>query len=288
MDQPRGRIMRLLAVAVAVLVLTAAYVATLSRFRVSEQPGEQYFGAAEAVEPAGAVYFEPVGVDAFNDALQLRAYLTPNVAAANNAHAAADRDLTLLVSHDKTVEELKLVAGDHIATATFEVDLNEGSVTHYPFDSYVARLTAQLMEGKSPARLPVRVTMWEGLLGYSLHTTTEPAPDPDDVQLTITIARSGAFALFAICAYGAMVLLACSALVICMLTFAGVRPAETGLMGSLAALAFALPALRDALPGSPPLGVDADMWVFLWAELAVVLSLGLVVFKWARAGPSAR
>jgi len=73
-----------------------------------------------------------------------------------------------------------------------------------------------------------------------------------------------------------------------MLTFAGVRPAETGLMGSLAALAFALPALRDALPGSPPLGVDADMWVFLWAELAVVLSLGLVVFKWARAGPSAR
>jgi hypothetical protein len=126
MDQPRGRIMRLLAVAVAVLVLTAAYVATLSRFRVSEQPGEQYFGAAEAVEPAGAVYFEPVGVDAFNDALQLRAYLTPNVAAANNAHAAADRDLTLLVSHDKTVEELKLAAGDHIATATFELDLNEG------------------------------------------------------------------------------------------------------------------------------------------------------------------
>jgi hypothetical protein len=82
-----------------------------------------------------------------------------------------------------------------------------------------------------------------------------------------------------------MVLLACSALVICLLTFANVRPAETGLIGSLAAMAFALPALRDALPGSPPLGVAADMWVFLWAELAVVLSLGLVVFKWARAGP---
>jgi Domain of unknown function (DUF4436) len=43
--------------------------------------------------------------------------------------------------------------------------------------------------------------------------------------------------------------------------------------------------LRNALPGSPPLGVAADMWVFLWAELATVLALALVVFKWAKAGP---
>ena len=45
-------------------------------------------------------------------------------------------------------------------------------------------------------------------------------------------------------------------------------PTETTLIGSLAAIAFALPVLRNALPGSPPLGVEADMWVFLWAELA--------------------
>ena len=73
--------------------------------------------------------------------------------------------------------------------------------------------------------------MWEGLLGYTLHTTSEAADNPNDVQLKIEIARSGAFALFAICAYGAMVLLACSALVMCFLTFAEVRPAETGLIG---------------------------------------------------------
>jgi hypothetical protein len=69
------------------------------------------------------------------------------------------------------------------------------------------------------------------------------------------------------------------------LTFTDVRPAETGLIGSLAAIAFALPVLRNALPGSPPLGIQADMWVFLWAELAAVLALALVVFKWAKAGP---
>jgi hypothetical protein len=50
-------------------------------------------------------------------------------------------------------------------------------------------------------------------------------------------------------------------------------------------MAFALPVLRNALPDSPPLGVEADIWVFLWAELVVVLALALLVFKWAKAGP---
>ncbi len=50
----------------------------------------------------------------------------------------------------------------------------------------------------------------------------------------------------------------------------------------MAAVAFALPVLRNALPGAPPLGVRLDMFVFLWAELAAVIALGLLVFSWAR------
>src|ERR1700744_5350936 len=103
-------------------------------------------------------------------------------------------------------------------------------------------------------------------------------------QLTTVIARSGAFALFALCAYGAMVVLGCCALAIGVLTFADVRRPEATLVGALAAIAFALPVLRNALPGSPPLGVAADMWGVLWAALATVLALALVVFKWAKAG----
>jgi Domain of unknown function (DUF4436) len=47
----------------------------------------------------------------------------------------------------------------------------------------------------------------------------------------------------------------------------------------------ALPVLRNALPGAPPLGVRADMFVFLWTELAAVIALGFVVFSWARTSP---
>jgi hypothetical protein len=283
--QPRGRNMRLLALGSVLIALTAGYAVMVRQFDVTELPLERHFGATDKVVPAGEIYIEPLSIDALNDAMQVRAYVSPGISESKSDKTASDHDLTLLVSHDSTVEEIKLAAGDHTASSSFEVDLNEGSVTHYPFDSYVARLGIELRDGKSSLRLPARITMWEGALGYNLHTTGRPGPDPDDTQLTTIVARNGAFALFALCAYGAMLVLGCCAIVVGALTFIDVRPAETSLIGSLAAIAFALPVLRNSLPGSPPLGVAADMWVFLWAELATVLALALVVFKWAKAGP---
>ncbi len=82
-----------------------------------------------------------------------------------------------------------------------------------------------------------------------------------------------------------MIVLGSCALVVGILTFTEVRRPEATLIGALAAIAFALPVLRNALPGAPPLGVEADLWVFLWAEIAAVLALALLVFKWAKAGP---
>ena len=276
--------MRLLALGAALIALTAGYVVMVRQFDVTELPLERHFGATDKVVPAGEVYIEPLTIDALNDAMQVRAYLSPSISESKSAKIASDHDLTLLVSHDSTVEEIKLATGDHIASSTFEVDLNEGNVTHYPLDSYVTRLSVQLLDGKSSLRLPARITMWEGELGYTLHTTGRPGPEPDDIQLTTKVERNGAFALFALCAYGAMLVLAGCALTIGILTFADVCRPEATLIGALAAIAFALPVLRNAMPGSPPLGVSADMWVFLWTELAVVLALVLIIFKWARSG----
>ena len=109
--------------------LTAGYLLVLRSFNVSELPSERHFGAADPAQPAGEVYLGPIGIDAVNDAMQMRAYLMPSMSESKNARIGSDRDLTLLVTHDKTVEEVKLAAGDHLATSTFEVDLNEGSVT---------------------------------------------------------------------------------------------------------------------------------------------------------------
>jgi len=172
--QLRSRKMRLLALGLFLLGLTAGYLQMLRHFGVSALPRERHFVSAGPVKPAAEVYLEPIGIDAPNQAMQMRAYLSPSISGSKNAPTASDRDLTLLVTHDETVEEVKLSAADHLATSTFEVDLNEGSVTHYPLDAYRVRFDVQLLEGRSSLRLPVSVTMWEGVLGYNLHTTSHP------------------------------------------------------------------------------------------------------------------
>ena len=283
-EQRRSRKIRLLIVGALLIALTISYLIILHNMRVSEQPVERMFGASDS-GAAAEVYLEPLSIDAANEGMQVRAYLSPNLSNGKNARAGADRDLTLLITHDQTVEEIKLAAGAHMASSTFEVDLNDGSVIHYPFDSFVARLDVQLMEGKASLNLPARITVWEGVLGYNLHATSQPGANPNDVRLAIAVSRGGAIVLLALCAYGVMLVLGFCAVVMGVLTFINVRPPETGLIGSLAAFAFALPVLRGILPGSPPLGVAADMWVFLWAEMVNVVALALVVFKWAHAGP---
>ena len=64
------------------------------------------------------------------------------------------------------------------------------------------------------------------------------------------------------------------------------RPAciEVTLVGALGAMIFALPAVRNALPGAPPLGVRADILIFFWAELGAIIALCLFITAWARQG----
>jgi hypothetical protein len=183
-----NRNVRLLALVILLFWVMASYVLVLRHFEVFKLPGERYFGAIDPIQPAGEDNLEPIEIDALSDAMQMRAYQSPSVSA--SANTGSDRDLTLLVTHDKTVEEVKLAAAGHLATSTFEVDLNDGSVIHYPLDAYRAAFRVRLLDIKSSLRFPVRITVWEGLLGYNLHTTSEPGSDPDDVGLTTTVTRT--------------------------------------------------------------------------------------------------
>ncbi|MGA7085071.1 MAG: DUF4436 family protein, partial [Pseudolabrys sp.] len=64
--------------------------------------------------------------------------------------------------------------------------------------------------------------------------------------------------------YSAMLVMMVCALTISSLVFLGLRRIEVTLIGALGAMIFALPALRNALPGAPPLGVRADILIFFF------------------------
>jgi hypothetical protein len=92
--QPRGRNMRFLGLGMVLVALTAGYLLMARRFNVTELPSERHFGVTGQVEPAGEVYLEPISIDALNDAMQVRAYVSPSISESKSAHSASDRDLT--------------------------------------------------------------------------------------------------------------------------------------------------------------------------------------------------
>jgi hypothetical protein len=288
--RPSARTIRLVVVAILLIGTAIGYVMMLRQFRVSEVPLERRFGATAAGEAQIAIYVEAIGIDPLNQAMRLRVSIAPRGALRGTQAIARTHDLALAIEHGDTTEHIEIPANQPMPSTSFDVDLEAGNVTAYPLDRYRTDLRLQCFEKGSTAagnakRLPAEVTAWEGLLGFRLQTAEQPGSRPDDIRVTFETSRGGAFAFFAFAAYGAMVVIACGALAIGVLAFLRLRRAESTLVGALAAVVFALPILRNALPGAPPLGVLADMLVFLWAELAAVIALGLVIFTWARTGP---
>ncbi len=251
-------------------------------------PAERRLDAPTGSGPHVHLYLELVGVDVVRDAMQVRLSLEPDGLAMDAASSLPDRDLVLVATHDKRGERIEVHAHQPAPTTPIELDLYDGDVSGYPLDTYRAGLTLRCLDGSTPdARatpLPWDVTVWERVLGFRLRTTREPGVVAGGDRLVLRIRRSPASRFFVLCAYGAMVVLACIATTIGGLAFLRVRRPEASLMGILGALVFALPALRNALPGGVPLGVSADLFVYLWAEFAVISALVLVVAAWARGG----
>ncbi|MCI0545697.1 MAG: DUF4436 domain-containing protein [Candidatus Rokubacteria bacterium] len=271
------------------LVAAACYAVVVLAFGIAAETRERRFSPEGATAGQLGIYLEPLTVDATNDSMPFRVYFTPDATLRGRRPDSPDRDLVVVLTSGDAVEQYVFRAHEKMLTASFTVDLEDGSVGSYPLDRYRAELRIRASESASGTlanapSLPVAVTVWQGALGFHVHAREIARVSAGDLHLGFDARRPGALRFFAFAVYGAMVLLAVSSLAIGSLVFLGRRRLEATLMGALGAIIFALPALRNALPGTPPFGVRADMLVFLWAELASVIGFALFVVAWARSG----
>jgi Domain of unknown function (DUF4436) len=274
---------RLVALAVFLFVAGIVYAALLHRASEWDLPGERAFGDMTENPAKIHVYIEPLSVNPGADSMQMRVSIYSPKATDETRPPTSDRDFSLVLGHDNTIERIEIHAHQPAPITTFDLDLGEGDVSAYPLDVYRSGLWVRCIAGSDS--LPIEVTVWERVLGFHLRTVEQPADAQGGSHLVFEIRRSIALRIFVLAAYAAMAILACGALTVGALVFLGVRKPEATLMGALAGVVFALPALRNALPGAAPLGVNADIFVFLWAELAAVLAVTLLIATWARSGP---
>ncbi len=160
------------------------------------------------------------------------------------------RDMIVHVGDGASVQDIALRAQRYSAPVTLPMSLR-GAVGDYPLDRYDGHMSVSVSGAADSAPQPVCLTVWPVLSNWTIDI--EPAnplrTTGGGVAFNIHITRPTPFVVVAIAVYTAMALVGLSGLVIGALAFLGIRRIEATLTGTLAAMVFAVPALRGALPG---------------------------------------
>ncbi|MFD5141852.1 DUF4436 family protein [Streptomyces sp. NPDC058401] len=217
-------------------------------------------------------------VDAAARELALRVRVTPRGALGEEDGSAPVGDLRLQTSA-QTLGDLEFTAHERVTIRDVQVAVTDGSISDYPFDTYKPDIEfwAQL-DGKE---VPVRVMFTNDDTLFSISATPVPS-GPEAAGLALGLSRSGSLLVFTV--FMMVVMWALAASVLIGAWYVATR--EEGLvwaaLGWMAATLFALSALRNNAPGTPPIGCVLDWYAFLWAETVIALCLVTVVVTGVR------
>jgi hypothetical protein len=252
-------------------------------------PHEQPFDRLTDEPASLQVYVEVLAFDPIRDALDVRIDFATSVSTAGSQFAGvANRDMLLRIADGEVEQQVKLVRGQAMSPVSMTIDVGRGSILDYPFDRYSAQLAIAAYDiADLPFLHPLslHVIVWSRLAAWNFTIGQQDQPIiPGGVDLMFRVQRLDLHRFFAVTLYAAMTLMGCIGLAVSSLFFLRIRRIDTTMAAVLSAMIFSLPALRNIMPGAPPLGVHADSMVFLWAELAVVVGLTLVIVSWIQHG----
>jgi hypothetical protein len=179
---------------------------------------------------------------------------------------------------------------DNFLTSIYQVE-DAGSQFFYPFDTHRARIRifVDREEGIGPGGKPelkrqpftfdYNVPTFEG---YDVTMTPMPENSPTLLDLDVVLKRTLPIRCYSVFIALLMLLISVSVLRMARKRFKSSEAPEMGEMAFCAALLFAFPAIRNAQPFAPPMGVLSDYLGFFWAESLVAISLIIKLNIWLR------
>lgn len=177
---------------------------------------------------------------------------------------------------------------DNFLTSTYQVD-DAGSQFLYPFDTHQARirLFVTRQEGVSPEGSPLLVRQPFSFSshvptfeGYDVGITPTEQNSPTLLDLTIELRRTLPIRCYSVFIAVLMLLISISVFRMALKRMKSSGAPEMSEMAFCAALLFAFPAIRNAQPFAPPMGVLSDYLGFFWAESIVAITLLIKLNMW--------
>jgi hypothetical protein len=148
-----------------------------------------------------------------------------------------------------------------------------GDLSQYPFDSYRSLLVVEVAPTSGRGLVPVHLAITAGQRDWSVRPSNSAIVQGNALTVDIGVSRGTATLGFALFQMGIMLVLAGIALAITYVTVIAGRQLEFSYFTWLGALIFALPAVRNSLPGGPSIGTLADSLVFFPALATVTMCM---------------
>jgi len=128
--------------------------------------------------------------------------------------------------------------------------------------------------------VPISVDLYGSIPGLKIEAAKSKDSDADYVGIDMKIARSSTVKFFSLFIMFLMWGVTIGVMMLVSSILLRGRKIEIGMFSFLAALLFALIAVRNSQPGVPPIGTYSDFISFFWAEVILALCLLTLVFTW--------
>jgi hypothetical protein len=271
--------------ALGVLAFALVYAATI-RFYFADVTARDatYTPGTGAAASAVDVTATVLAVDTARNTATIRLAFAPRGTYAAGPGVLA-KSLKLSTNSIAGSRDRSLSAGRATIPEEITIDL-DGDVSDYPIDHYTGRLDLDLTEATADAQpgpaVPLRLNFRDALRGLDAHPSIDPASKDGDVSLAVTITRSRTTLVFAAFIMFASALVTAMVLTVVSLMILQRRKFEFGVLGWIAGLLFALPAVRNVMPGIPSVGALSDYIVLFWALGFLVAAMVWVAVAWIR------
>ncbi|TPX39239.1 hypothetical protein SeMB42_g06402 [Synchytrium endobioticum] len=229
-----------------------------------------------------------ISVDPMGQSCKIHFSFSPQGKIVDPQSAPASSSIPLRVSiGDNSVNNF----ASHLPMNSIDLSLpfESGNENGYPFDKYTMRLgvVATSFDTTTNASTPVPIAfMASGAiqafrLSFAIHTETYQA-GPSNITspvLALEVVRSYTTKLYSVFVAIIMWLLALSIFTLSFsLWIRGIK-ADLPAVGVATSMLFALPAIRNAQPGAPPIGCTSDVMSFFWSMFLVSVSALLLVWN---------
>jgi Domain of unknown function (DUF4436) len=128
--------------------------------------------------------------------------------------------------------------------------------------------------------VPIGVDFIGSIPGFKIDAAKSKDSTDDYVGIDMTIARASTTKFFSLFVMTMMWGLTIGVIFLTLSVVLRGRKVELAMFSFTAALLFAFAAVRNAQPGTPPIGTYSDFISFFWAEVIIALCLIILVFTW--------